>query len=403
MIFGGEALVLTSFLRGETAVRVAVNALAGTDDLRAVGPLAEALAMGEPSYSLAVSALTRLLPRLGPSDAHLLTETQRACLRRALKQSSSRLVFWRTNPRFGGVLSRALAALEEVPSTGFTANEQLYSPLPSNVEAQLEQFQAAVRRRQKNAVGIGVSAVVGAGSALANIIVPMITYHPAGMPLLGLAVASIGTTVYLSFHGLFSLKNMMNDLADAGDLRVVGPLLEIAAIQDGNANTMAALLLTRLLPRLRASDATLLTDAQRAAFGRALVSNVNNPDFLIAALKALEQVGEGGVLPVVESLATGKLRTANPEEVQTAARECLPFLQARFEQQRASQSLLRASERAETPPEQLLRAAHGVPNTENQELLRPGTPRLEVESEEMKHNFTLSLIACHPGASPVGS
>jgi hypothetical protein len=79
--------------------------------------------------------------------------------------------------------------------------------------------------------------------------------------------------------------------------------------------------------------------------------------------------------------------------VQAAAQECLPFLQARYEQQQASQTLLRASAISELPTDTLLRPAHGVIATENTELLRPGTPQPESEGEQTKRDertwFTL--------------
>ncbi|HLL80518.1 MAG TPA: hypothetical protein VKT25_13515, partial [Ktedonobacteraceae bacterium] len=146
--------------------------------------------------------------------------------------------------------------------------------------------------------------------------------------------------------------------------------IEIASIQDGNTNRSAAILLTGLLPRLQASDAILLTETQRAALGYALTSNVGDARFLIAALKALEQVGDSSALSVVEKLAAGRIRTADPKRVQAAAQECLLFLRARYEQQRASETLLRASERSETLADTLLIPAKGVVATEVSELLR---------------------------------
>lgn len=386
LIFGGEALILISLLCGEKAFRAAVNALAHTEDLRAIGPLAEALALGEPSYSHVVFALTRLLPRLQPSDAGLLNAMQYACLHRALAQSSRRLCFWRYNPHFAAVLRRALTTLDALAPTERSAGEDLIEQRPPDLERLLEQFQASVDQRQKNMRTIGVSAVSGATSALANIAVQA-HGHPQYSPLLlWVALGSLGTTLTFSFGGLFRLKAMMNELANAGDLRVVGPLLEIAVLQDSGANAMAALLLTRLLPRLRASDATLLTDGQRAALGRTLTHHTGNPDFLLAALKALEQVGDGSALSVVESLATGKIRTAAPKRVQAAAQECLPFLQARYAQQQASETLLRASDISKTPSDTLLRPAQGVVARKDAELLRPGTPQPEREEVEVRRD-----------------
>jgi hypothetical protein len=87
----------------------------------------------------------------------------------------------------------------------------------------------------------------------------------------------------------------------------------------------------------------------------------------IAALRALEQVGDETALPVVEKLA----KSAGDTQVRFAAQECLPFLQQRADQVRVEQTLLRASgpgssadvllrpasNGAEAAPQQLLRAS----------------------------------------------
>jgi hypothetical protein len=63
--------------------------LAGMEDVRAVGPLADALEsrdlwMVSGTRALASSALVRLLPRLSEDDGNLLNSRQRQCLYRAL-------------------------------------------------------------------------------------------------------------------------------------------------------------------------------------------------------------------------------------------------------------------------------------------------------------------------------
>lgn len=157
---------------------------------------------------------------------------------------------------------------------------------------------------------------------------------------------------------------------------------------------MAALLLTHLLPRLKASDTAALTDGQRTALGRTLTRHVRNADYLVAALAALEQVGDERALPVVENLAAGRIPTAEAKRVQAAAQECLPYLQTRSEQQRASQTLLRASALSATPSDTLLRPAQGALPTEPSELLRPGTPRPDRAEEPPRQEFTMAAAAC---------
>lgn len=72
----------------------AVGVLAAIDDVRAVGPLLEALEWSELATftgvrERATRALYRLLPRLRPEDADLLDDRQRACLYRLLRHHPS--------------------------------------------------------------------------------------------------------------------------------------------------------------------------------------------------------------------------------------------------------------------------------------------------------------------------
>ena len=99
-------------------------------------------------------------------------------------------------------------------------------------------------------------------------------------------------------------------------------------------------------------------------------------DLRLAILKSLEQVGGAKELPVVERLSKGlpTLQSASkvPGEIKKAALECLPYLQARAGEQRASEQLLRASRRS-TPPRtmSLLRPAQMRPDAAPEQLLRP--------------------------------
>jgi hypothetical protein len=73
--------------------QAATAALTRFDDVRAIGPLAEALEFQD-KYVLpfVTRALIRLLPRLQASDSPLLDVPQRACLNRALNGSDTELI-----------------------------------------------------------------------------------------------------------------------------------------------------------------------------------------------------------------------------------------------------------------------------------------------------------------------
>jgi hypothetical protein len=69
----------------------ATKALAHCDDVRAVGPLAEALdKQDNATRDLAISALERLLPRVQAADADFLTDHQLDCLHKALTDDKAR-------------------------------------------------------------------------------------------------------------------------------------------------------------------------------------------------------------------------------------------------------------------------------------------------------------------------
>lgn len=167
-------------------------------------------------------------------------------------------------------------------------------------------------------------------------------------------------------------KNATQKLAEFEDIRIVGPLAEALEFNDKNIRTVTEEALIKLLPRLQASDAHLLNEDQRACLNRALKGK--NTQLVLAILKAYEQVGDEKALPFVEKLAEGEGRSGKDARVQAEAIECLPHLKARIEQQRASQTLLRASDAIATPPEVLLRPAEAtVSDTPPEQLLRAST------------------------------
>ncbi len=196
-----------------------------------------------------------------------------------------------------------------------------------------------------------------------------------------------GGMLLLMASGLFMIysaartRGIANKLSNTEDLRVVGPLAEGLELRDSYSQLTAVDALTRLLPRLQGSDTSLLNDAQRACLYRRLYSigqiaqkkmDSFSADFVVAVLKALEQVGDAKALPSVQRLAEMKAKTPEQERVRDAALACLPFLQARADQQRAEETLLRAAGVSETPPEVLLRAASGGSAAGTETLLRPG-------------------------------
>ena len=128
-------------------------------------------------------------------------------------------------------------------------------------------------------------------------------------------------------------------LARSATVRSI-PLLtgmyDIGALEDSIER-----LLIRLLPRLQASDAHLLTTACHTHFNLKLASkkgwlNRNPAPLLCAILKAYEQAGNKQDLAVVERVANGKDSGAGDLRIRTAAQECLPYLRVRAEEQESA-------------------------------------------------------------------
>jgi hypothetical protein len=174
-------------------------------------------------------------------------------------------------------------------------------------------------------------------------------------------------------------------LARLEDVSAIGGLVETLAFgHDSTGHAPAREALIRLLPQLKASDRDVLTEGQiallRATLGTSpyvtgnLFSGLSrrldaHTRLQIAILKAFEQVGDSHSLPVISRLAK---HASNPQ-VRAAAEECLPFVRARVDQARVSQTLLRAADASGTAPDTLLRPAHGGHATVPAELVRPGT------------------------------
>ncbi|MCW3095063.1 MAG: hypothetical protein JWL77_681 [Chthonomonadaceae bacterium] len=177
----------------------------------------------------------------------------------------------------------------------------------------------------------------------------------------------------------------------------VAPLIRTLRVQNTPVRNLAKHRLIALLPTLRASDASLLGEAERKILVRQLAIFPNDPgprdlrelfsrsafrremDMRLAILTALEQVGGEQELTVVERLARG-LPTLHsqlkvPDELREAAKTCLPYLQSRATDQRASAQLLRASDLPNAAAADLLRpAAMGAP-THSEQLLRASEPQ----------------------------
>lgn len=194
------------------------------------------------------------------------------------------------------------------------------------------------------------------------------------------------------------------------DVRALGPLAEVLEFRTEPIVPIAEKALIRLLPRLQAQDASLLSSAQRACLNRALEGG--NTGLTLAILKAWEQVGDADALPIVERLAEGRrmdqrilptktdrqnrmpssqkqhimdrllvlligapsapISEADRPAIMTAAQACLAALRLNRERRQLGAQLLRPSSGDNSQAEVLLRplSAASTPAPAEQ-LLRP--------------------------------
>jgi hypothetical protein len=191
--------------------------------------------------------------------------------------------------------------------------------------------------------------------------------------VIALAATQLYRFTMLSRHG-----RMVRELMNEDSVEAIGRLAEAAVWPDARIRAAAVSALTRLLPRLKASDSRLLTPAQREclyvflnpAQARAF------PEMAAALLQALEQVGDMAAVPHVRTLAQMSPRSARLSAIRDAARQCLPALMERARLNTDHQILLRPAEAPGPPEETLLRPVMpGTPSTDVTLLVRPANAK----------------------------
>ena len=189
----------------------------------------------------------------------------------------------------------------------------------------------------------------------------------------GLALA---VTSWVRYHTL--PKFDATEIARLGGAKAVVPLFAVLENDLDNKQREAIRdALIPLLPQMKASDALLLTPAARHML-IAWISLNNDDKFVVqcavdlrlSVLKALEQVGDSGAIPVVERLANRRLLCSGDKEIRQAAIECLPMLRANCGDVETARTLLRASQAEPTDSATLLRPVSHTPETNPAQLLR---------------------------------
>ncbi len=166
---------------------------------------------------------------------------------------------------------------------------------------------------------------------------------------------------------------LLRSIMQEEDVEAVGRIAEAVLWPDEKIRAAAMSALVRVLPKLKASDAGILTSTQRTCLNGLLDRTTarERPDVVVALLRALEQVGDMSAVPYVRSLANMPDATARMATVREAARECLPVLLERARQNTDPQVLLRPAEQPAAPEEMLVRPVMPGPVAEDAMLLRP--------------------------------
>jgi hypothetical protein len=419
----GNAGMVALLFSGVTRLSKAMRALADTDDIQAVGVMAESLAAGEPALTMAGSALIRLLPHMTREHLEMLMSEQRKALREGLKCASIRRKYTQYNPALVLAILKAferagdeadLAVIKKLASRTALTSEQksiraaavsclaimrarlMGDPTPQVLKANAAsaadtslsteageslsaRLRSLARIRRRNVAVTAAGALVGTGLALLSL--SRFSEHATNNVLAASMLSCLAGMIFFALSGTYSQRNLTNALIHSDDLGIVPPLIQAAATIE-ISGTAAVMLLTRLLPRLRASDASLLDGNDRTLLHTAMVKHAGNREFILAALHALQQIGDRTSIHTVQRLADRTERRAADPELRDAAKECLEFLQQRAALTEANQTLLRSSSAAETPTDTLLRAIDNATPTAPDELLRTTSAPIVYEQSE---------------------
>lgn len=266
----------------------------------------------------------------------------------------------------------------------------VYNSLDELLALLKEERQKTLKRRRYIKIGLSIYIVLLILMLIDGI---MTSFH--GFNGMGGMFGGLSGLIASMYAATNAQKKGVQALAEFDDLRAAPRLIEMLEYNDNGLKIDAATLLEKLLPKLQASDAPMLTPEHHAILNRLLAGKValagkdkalaltSTAQLLTAILTALQQVGTESSLPVVTELAEGKGRAKQFPEVQKAARECLPFLQSRAENQRQTQTLLRASDGNHTPADVLLRPAMATPSTIPADELLRAAPETNAPQESV--------------------
>lgn len=154
------------------------------------------------------------------------------------------------------------------------------------------------------------------------------------------------------------------------DVRAVGALID--AMGGGQDLSFAPVpLLIRLLPQLKPEDAGLLSGRNRTLLNNMLQTHYaeSHPDFVLAILKGMEQVGDSQTAERIRRLSETFATTPHLLRICVAARKSLIMLEARLEREGRQGVLLRPSRKPDEAA-LLLQPARAEPQPAPEQLVR---------------------------------
>jgi hypothetical protein len=219
-------------------------------------------------------------------------------------------------------------------------------------------------------------------------------YAAVGIYLLFPPLAACTLGLFQAIHGR-RRRRLAECIRDIDALEALPALIELMDITSPGLRSIIAPSVTRLLLRLRASDAYLLGYFHRSALIRrlgALRTGRLPAEFYVATLHALEQIGDSQSLSTVAWLAQGKGPAHHQPLIREAAQRCLIGLQEQMRRHQAPYLLLRPSSAEEaaqdllrpvvhasaSPPEEMLRAV----DTLHRQAYR-GTSRAHADANDL--------------------
>ena len=196
--------------------------------------------------------------------------------------------------------------------------------------------------------------------------------------ILAIPFVVIGFGLLNVYHDIKSLSNEDENSAEilvqSDDIRVIPELIYILRWHNPTLRMLAQETLTRLLPQVQPGDIELTLTTSDILFSQLKMAHVNSkPEFVLAILQALEQIGDVRALKFITPLTYVSHNKQVWRDIQLTAERCLQIIPRRAESERDNQTLLRASEPTARHSEELLRPAQNVRPTDPNELLRPHT------------------------------